>query len=532
MGTVLGTNGNPMPMANVQIAGGLGVDDQLSLFHDRVYADTRAGADGEFRIVTDLTGPFYIVFTGVDHQMWQVPIILTGHDSMRMQVKLAPTKYLSPFQAVQIIYDMNRVAKGKKATMERRADGTYYVRVPATDSVVIYRILGIGGGAWGIATTASTSDSFQFQVGGDYSAVVKTKDKDVEITFDPSKLLRSSAHPDIQFEDTSLVESRLVRYFNEFLAFRNEYDESFSNHFASGGTYCDFKFDPEPMLQVIQGDLIAEKAPLLRQELSLEYADIAMLSTAAYDTAALRALVSNVPSNSPEWVYHGVLPLQVSSIMSDSETFVRSIIAESSSREYSALLLHRLCTYAERAGDEEQATSIFDRLVGEYHDTEPARSAELILRPKATVYAASSLPDFAFASVDDTTLIYTRKEFRHKFILLDFWATWCGPCVDEMKFLEKAYHTFPDSELEIVSVSFDEFRSYVRTFEDSKFRIPWKSAYVPSQKQPDAALSFNVGAFPSLILVDPSGKVVQTGDALRGYTLLKTLSKYLGTPNE
>ncbi len=334
----------------------------------------------------------------------------------------------------------------------------------------------------------------------------------------------------ISFEDTSTLEPRFVEYFNRFLGMKQEHDKSVYDHFSAGGSYSDFKFDPTPMLQTIHGELAIETAPLLRQELLLEYLDMAMLSTSSYDTTTVRALVSHVPANSPTWVYHGLLPLTVSPLLSDSAAFVRDVISQSESNEYSALLLYRLCSYAERAGDVTEAVTLFDRLVGGYHDTEPARSAEQVLRPEARLYVGASLPDFAFVSVSDTTQVYTNGSFRNKFLLFDFWATWCPPCVQEMKFLDKAYRQFPDSQIEIVSVSFDESLSAVRTFEKAKFRIPWNSTYVSPEKQPDVSLLFNVGAFPSLILADPSGHVVQTGDALQGDTLLKTLSEYLQKP--
>ncbi|MBR4533212.1 MAG: TlpA family protein disulfide reductase [Bacteroidaceae bacterium] len=111
------------------------------------------------------------------------------------------------------------------------------------------------------------------------------------------------------------------------------------------------------------------------------------------------------------------------------------------------------------------------------------------------------------------------------YVLVDFWASWCGPCRQEMPNVKAAYERFHERGFDILGLSFDNNReAWLRAVADLGMTWPqlsdlkgWKSL---------AAQKYNVRAIPFTLLFDPEGKVV--ADNLRGEALSQKLEELLG----
>jgi thiol-disulfide isomerase/thioredoxin len=115
------------------------------------------------------------------------------------------------------------------------------------------------------------------------------------------------------------------------------------------------------------------------------------------------------------------------------------------------------------------------------------------------------------------------SEFKGKYVLMDFWATWCTPCVAEIPFIRSAYEKFKASGLEIVGINHDDDLNKAKKLAKEK-DISWPQATNESVKN-----RFHINAYPTTILLDPAGKIISLGknNELRGQNLEKTLQRLL-----
>ena len=154
-------------------------------------------------------------------------------------------------------------------------------------------------------------------------------------------------------------------------------------------------------------------------------------------------------------------------------------------------------------------------------------SALAVLFTAPSLTAQTAAPPFTVVSLDDSTKLISTESLRGKVVLIDFWATWCPPCVEEIPELTRVYGLYKDRGFEILSLSFDKTAGHVRRFRSKHFAMPWLHAIVERGFGDYISELFHVLNIPRQILIDPDGRIVAEDEALRGAQLEGTVSRFV-----
>src|SRR6185436_13640418 len=148
--------------------------------------------------------------------------------------------------------------------------------------------------------------------------------------------------------------------------------------------------------------------------------------------------------------------------------------------------------------------------------------AGMVTKSKA-ISIGSVAPEIALPNPEGQ--IVKLSSLRGKYVLIDFWAKWCGPCRRENPNVVRAYHKFKSKGFEIYSVSLDRSKAdWVQAIKEDG--LEW--THVSDLKYFDcaAAKEYNVNAIPFSILLDKDGKILAKN--LRGPALDQKLTEVLG----
>lgn len=149
---------------------------------------------------------------------------------------------------------------------------------------------------------------------------------------------------------------------------------------------------------------------------------------------------------------------------------------------------------------------------------------KLMRQAKDKLAPGKEAPDFEEAMADGSTM--KLSDLRGQYVLLDFWASWCGPCRRENPHVVRLYNKYKDQGFTVMSVSLDKSKdSWLKAIK--KDGLTWPN-HVSDLKywQSKAAQLYGVRGIPFTVLIDKEGKIIRT--KLRAHDLEQELHRIFG----
>jgi thiol-disulfide isomerase/thioredoxin len=215
---------------------------------------------------------------------------------------------------------------------------------------------------------------------------------------------------------------------------------------------------------------------------------------------------------------------------------VIAFVSASDKTEEDAWLALNLASSLEYAGNREMALAAYEKL-GRLLASSADANAARIGRQMQGVIRRSQLVGQTMELKGKTldSQPFDLASLRGKVVLVDFWATNCGPCVAEIPIIKREYEQYRTKGFEVVGVSLDREREalvkFVATKNDPWRGIPWITVYDDERgEQHPVAIEYGIFGIPTMILLDREGKVVST--TVRGEELSRLLKQMLAETND
>lgn len=180
--------------------------------------------------------------------------------------------------------------------------------------------------------------------------------------------------------------------------------------------------------------------------------------------------------------------------------------------DHDALAFAHMYLIAEQLGEGDFATAReswheYRENYQEFH--EYTAFLDTMFQAVSRIQPGEPAPDFRFA--DENGDAHQLVDFRGQYVLLDFWASWCPPCIEELPYMEELVETYSEHDLKIVSISIDDDRA---DWESALERFPhnWLQLYAGEGFSLSLLNSYRAGGIPFYVLIDRNGDIVRLND--------------------
>jgi len=183
----------------------------------------------------------------------------------------------------------------------------------------------------------------------------------------------------------------------------------------------------------------------------------------------------------------------------------------------------------------DKASDMLKQLQRDYPDTAPAKRVDALLasiqqgeaarKIQGLLGVGSAFPDFDVKDLDGKPL--SIAGYKGKVVMLDFWATWCGPCVGEVPNVAAVYAKYHGKGFEIIGISLDRDGDKDKLISFTKeHNMPWRQFFDGKFWNNELAVKYGVQSIPATFLLDPSGNIIAKD--VRGEALEPAVRKALG----
>lgn len=487
-------------------------------------------SDGSFRFSADMNGAYVLRIAAPDHQSQTYKGYLADNTETLPFTATLPTNISSAsVKEVQIIGAFNNWNFQSSKKMDLQKDGSFAIELPSENGKIEYQVLVGAADDMLHSINGTQNDSMYYDGGGDFRSVVFSKKGKTTIIYNPKLAAYSDKGGEIvllnnnqKYIDSLFAEPQEMWMRVELNLVKAgikqgpELDEKIRAHFAEkiSEFYHDVNNAKSPTLKSLHSAILLNAISWSRR-------------TKPEDSVFLSNIFTYIPANSSLWstsaqTYVGAWGNRNFSFTAD----VLATISKEKNVDVSwgwFTLLRR----SHHSNNPTVATLCYNNIMELYPGTDAAKNAKREYDPNKKITVGKSLPDFSFASLDNPSENISAASLRGKWVLIDLWATWCGPCIGEMPSMHDAYEAMKGKNFTIVSISLDRDKNNIAPFREKRWKMPWQHIFTEGIFESPAAQLFEVTGIPKPILIDPNGKIVAITVGLRGEELVETLKRYV-----
>ncbi len=484
------------------------------------------GPGGEFAFRVSRNEMTLLRFLGGGLRDLVVPLP-PGVDRVRLDVVLGPEPWPIDAERVSVVSALNGFGLCGGRLMEEQSDGSFFVAI--TDAPTGRFPYLICEERTRRLYPGTAADEWELDGKGRPRAVLLPREGPMTVRFDPRLLQGEGSESCLRVLEGPASIERFVDLYegmrDERLRVARGYDRVEQKHETAEEFLAALERDAEEKAAVVAG----EPDPAVRSF-------AAVTSLAAWDNQPnakllARFAIDEVGPASPYWgLFPRILlglPARTGASIDEIGRFIERVVRESPDRRVRAEALLALLQFA-REGDPDLYARTRRELLRELPESAAAEQVRESWPASLPLGRGRPFPRVRIPALEKGRAAIDLGGFRGRWVLLDFWAVWCGPCVEEIPVLARIEKRFRD-RLSVVSVSLDRKREHVEAFR-ANGAMPWLHGFLEKGFEDPLAKRLAIRAVPTYFLIGPDGTLRATSFDLRPGGIEASLDRYLRMP--